>query len=218
MRNERLHVKVLANAVPAKGRDDRVAVCVRPVAVRRAHIAEEVPRTRRRNAALHTLLRHTHKPLCRSRHLANEVHTRGIRVVAAKDDRRVDVDNVPLLQHILLRGNAVADHIVDRGADALRKPLKPETGGDPAALHDVVVRRTVERLRIHARTHERLHEIEHAIVDDRSPADPLNIRRVVDDLARRAHLSLDHIIANGRNAVIKVRMTLLVFLSAAAPA
>ena len=39
-----------------------------------------------------------------------------------------------------------------------------------------------------------------------------------DDFARRAHLSLDDIVADGGDALVKVRVTFLVFLSAAAPA
>ena len=112
----------------------------------------------------------------------------------------------------------MTDDIVDRGADALREPFKPEARRNSAALRDVIMRRAIQRLRVDAGMHERLHEIEYPVVDDGSLAYSLNIRRIVDDLARRTHLSLDDIISNGRDALIKVRMTLLVFLSAAAPA
>ena len=80
------------------------------------------------------------------------------------------------------------------------------------------MRRAVKRLRIGTGAHKRLHEIEHAVVDDRGPADPLDVRSVVDDLARRAHLPLQHIVPDGCNTIVKVFMALFIFLSAAAPA
>ena len=105
---------------------------MRPVATRRTHVAEKMPRTRRRDAALHALLRHLDEPLRRRRHLADEIHPRGIRIVAVHDDGRVDVDDVPLFEHILGRRNPVADHVVDRRADALGEALKAEAGGNAA--------------------------------------------------------------------------------------
>ena len=52
--------------------------------------------------------------------LADEVHAAGVAVEAVLDDRDVDVDDVAGLQALVVR-DAVADHVVDRGADGLRE-------------------------------------------------------------------------------------------------
>ena len=75
---------------------------MRPVAARCTHVTEEVPRTCRRNAALHALLRHLHETLRRRGHLSHEIHAGSIRIVAVNNHSGVDVDNVPLFENILL--------------------------------------------------------------------------------------------------------------------
>ncbi|MNT32463.1 hypothetical protein D3C72_1683460 [compost metagenome] len=66
-------------------------------------------------------------------------HAAGVAVVAVLDDGDVDVQGVAILERLVVR-DAVADHVVDRGADRLRVALVVERGRD-GLLHvdDVVV-------------------------------------------------------------------------------
>src|SRR3546814_7125268 len=52
--------------------------------------------------------------------LADVVHAAGIAMETILDDSDVDVDDIPFLQHFRA-GNAVADDVIDRGADRLRE-------------------------------------------------------------------------------------------------
>ena len=112
----------------------------------------------------------------------------------------------------------MADDVIDRRADTFREALESEAGRDSGALCDIFIRRMIQRLRVHPRFNQLLHEIEYAVIHKRSAAYPLNIRLVVDNPARRTHLSFDNIIMYGCNPLVKICMTFLVFFSAAAPA
>ena len=48
--------------------------------------------------------------------LANDEHTAGIGIIAIQDGGTIHVDDVTLLQNVVFRGDAVANHIVDAGA------------------------------------------------------------------------------------------------------
>ena len=73
------------------------------------------------------------------RRLADVVHAAGVAVVAVLDDGHVDIEQVAALEHPLV-GNAVADHVVDRGADGLREAAVAHIGRDRLLdLDDVVV-------------------------------------------------------------------------------
>ena len=183
-----------------------------------ANVAEEVPGADGLDAELHALLRDTHEFLCFRRSLADDVHARGIRVVAVEDRRDVDIQDIALLEDRLLRRDAVTDDLVDRDADVLRIALVVEAGRDTAALADVVSRSLVERCRIDARADEFRHEVECAVIDDASGAHAGNVLLVVDDLLRRAHLAAEDVEFHLRDALIKVFVTFLVLLAAATPA
>ncbi len=57
-------------------------------------------------------------------------------------------------------GNAVADHMVDRGADRLGKAAIVERGGDRLMIENVVVTELVELIRRDARLDVRRDEVE----------------------------------------------------------
>ena len=76
------------------------------------------------------------------------------------------------------------------------------------------MRRAIQRLRVNARCDERPHEVEHRVVDDGGTTDARDVRLVIDDLARWAHLPLDHIVTDGGDALVKVLMTFFIFLAA----
>src|SRR5690606_11733121 len=65
--------------------------------------------------------------------LAHRIHAAGIAVPAVDDDRVVDVDDVALFQR-LVAGDAVTDHMVDRGADGLRIALVAQARGHAAIV------------------------------------------------------------------------------------
>src|SRR5690606_14488218 len=52
---------------------------------------------------------------------ADVVHATGVAVPAVLDHGDVDVQDVAVLQHLALAGDAVADDVVDRGADGGRE-------------------------------------------------------------------------------------------------
>ncbi|MNO50457.1 hypothetical protein D3C76_408340 [compost metagenome] len=65
-------------------------------------------------------------------------------MVAILDDGDVQVDDVPFPQ-LLVIGDAVADHIIDRGADGLGEAVIVERGGDGLLyLDDMVVAQGVQ--------------------------------------------------------------------------
>src|SRR5690606_24213499 len=65
--------------------------------------------------------------------LADRVHAAGVAVPTVDDDRVVDVDDVAFLENLVAR-NAVADDVVDRGADGLFVALVAEAGGQAAVV------------------------------------------------------------------------------------
>ena len=81
---------------------------------------------------------------------------------AVLDDGDVDVDDVAVLQDLGRARDAVADDVVDRGADGLGEAAVADVGRD-RALHvdDVVVADAVQFLGAHARFHVRGHHLQH---------------------------------------------------------
>src|SRR5205814_4167562 len=75
--------------------------------------------------------------------LARDKHAAGVAVPAVEDRGDVDIDDVARLQ-ALVGGNAVTDHVVDRGADRLRVTAIAERRGDRLVVEDVVVAELVE--------------------------------------------------------------------------
>ena len=63
------------------------------------------------------------RPLGVRCHLAHLDHDAGVAVELVLDDRYVDVDDIAVFELARCLRNAVADHVVDRGADGRGKPL-----------------------------------------------------------------------------------------------
>src|SRR5476649_629090 len=70
------------------------------------------------DAAHHGLVRHLDQAFGAARNFADGEHAAGIAVPAVEDQRHVDVDDVALFKR-LVAGNAVADHVIERGAGRL---------------------------------------------------------------------------------------------------
>ncbi|RMS02430.1 hypothetical protein ALP75_200820 [Pseudomonas syringae pv. actinidiae] len=65
-------------------------------------------------------------------------HSAGVAVVTVLDDRDVDVQRVAVLE-LPVAGDAVADHLIDRGADRLGKAFVVQRSRDRLLLVDDVV-------------------------------------------------------------------------------
>jgi hypothetical protein len=72
------------------------------------------------------------------RRLAHRVHAAGVAVEAVLDDGDVDIDDVAVPEHLGRARDAVADDVVDRGADGLGEALVAEVGRDRLLLLDDV--------------------------------------------------------------------------------
>src|SRR5690606_19859577 len=158
----RVVVVDLADAVAAVLAHHAEALGLGVLLDRVADVAQGRARLHRADAAEHRLAGHLHQPLRHHRGRADVVHPAGVAVPAVLDDGDVDVDDVAVLQHLRLAGDAVADHVVDRGADGLGEAAVAHVGRD-RALHvdDVVVADAVQFLGGHARLHERGDDLQH---------------------------------------------------------
>ncbi len=76
------------------------------------------PGLHRGDAAHQRFIGDLDEPLGAARNLADEIHAARIAVPAVDDQGHVDVDDVAVAQRLAI-GNAVADDVVDRGADRL---------------------------------------------------------------------------------------------------
>ncbi|MNZ58540.1 hypothetical protein D3C78_765520 [compost metagenome] len=77
-------------------------------------------------------------------HIADVEHAAGVAVVTVLDDSYVDVQGITVLERLVAR-DAVAHHVVDRGADRLGEALVVERRRDRLLLvDDVVVAQAVE--------------------------------------------------------------------------
>ncbi len=95
------------------------------------------------DAAHHRLVRHLHEALGATRHLADEVHARRVPVPAVDDEGDVDVDDVAVLQRLAI-GQAVADDVVEGGANRFAVAPVVERGGIGAVRHREVEHQPVE--------------------------------------------------------------------------
>src|SRR4029079_568451 len=85
---------------------------------RGADIAGGYARTDRGDAAHHRFVGDIDQPLGAARDPADRVHATRIPVPAVEDQGYVDIDDVTFLEWLFV-GDAVADDVVDRGADRL---------------------------------------------------------------------------------------------------
>src|SRR5690606_12621750 len=93
---------------------------------------------------------------------ADVVHAAGVAVPAVLDDGDVDVEDVTVLQHLGLAGDAVADDVVDRGAHGLGEAAVAQVGRDRALhVHDVVVADAVQFRGADPRLHIRGDHFQH---------------------------------------------------------
>jgi hypothetical protein len=126
-----------------------------------ADVAESHARGHHLDAAAHGLVGHLADAPAADGRLAHVEHAAGVAVPAVLDDRDVDIDDIALLQPALA-GNAVADDVVDRGADRLGKTAVIEGRGDGVQRPgDVLVAEGVELVGRDPRLHVGTDHVEH---------------------------------------------------------
>src|SRR5690606_9081379 len=107
-----------ADAVAAEVADHAHALGLDEFLDGEGDVAEGVPRLDLAQTQVQRVIGDVDQPLGAGVDLADRVHPAAIAVPTVDDDRMVDVDDVAFLQN-LVAGNAVADDVVDRGADRL---------------------------------------------------------------------------------------------------
>ena len=85
------------------------------------------------------------------RYITDAQHDAGVTMPAVFYHGDVDVDDIAAFQPLRVRGNAMANDFVDRGADRLWEPFVVERGRD-GFLHvdDVVMADAINLARCHA--------------------------------------------------------------------
>ncbi|MCY1365116.1 hypothetical protein D9M69_519500 [compost metagenome] len=150
MQDLRLLVEHRADAVAAVLADHRVAQLLGMFLDHFADVAQARARPDQLDALVHAFLGHAAELVGPFRDLAHGEHLAGVAVVAVLDHRHIDVEDVAILERLVI-GDAMADHVVDRGADRLGEALVVEGRGN-GLLHvdDVVVADAVQFLGGHA--------------------------------------------------------------------
>ncbi len=103
-----------------------------------ADLGDAHARTHLLDGGVEAILGNLAQLAAQGRGLAHDEHGGGVAVVAILDDGDVQVDDVPFPQ-LLVVGNAVADHVVDRGADGLGEAVVIERCGNGLLYVDDVV-------------------------------------------------------------------------------
>ena len=181
MRHLRLLMELQSYAVSAEVADDAVMVFVGVLLDGVSYVAHEAIGLGCLHANLQTFLCHTHQLLLLWSGLADDEHARSVGVISVKDGGEVHVDDVALLKDVLLLGDAVADHLVDACADALRESLVVKACGDGSVRRAVVVAYLVYLERAHSGTYVLCHFVKHTRIDDTTSADALYLFRGLDE-------------------------------------
>ena len=127
-----------------------------------ADVAQPRARFDLADAVPHGLMADLGQTPCRDGRGAHEVHAARIAVETVADDGNVDIDDVAGLQ-LAVAGDAVADHVIDRGTDRLREAAVVQIGGDGLELlDDEVMAALVEFVGGGAGLDEGFDHVEHA--------------------------------------------------------
>ena len=142
-----LNIISLASLTVAIGMvvDDAIVVLVSMFLDGLAYLVDAVPRLGSLHANLQALLGDTHQLLFLRRGLTDDKHSRSIGIVTVEDGRKINVDDIALLQDVLCLGNTVTHHLVDAGTDTHRErrslaitDIIVQTGGNGMMLRTIV--------------------------------------------------------------------------------
>src|SRR4029077_17136789 len=104
----------------------------------------------RGDAAHHAFIGDLDQPLGAARNFTDRIHAAGIAVPLVENQGDVDVDDVALAQRLVAR-NAMADHMVDRGAGRLAIAAIHQGRRQRATVHAEFEYHAVDVFRRHAR-------------------------------------------------------------------
>ena len=145
MQDLRLFVEHFADTVAAEFAHHRETVLFRVLLDHFTDVAQAAARLDDLDGLVHAFLGDLGQALGPHWHIADVEHAAGVAVVAILDHRDVDVQGVAIFQW-LVTWNAVADHVVDRGADRLGEAFVIQRGRDGFLHVDyIVVADTVQR-------------------------------------------------------------------------
>ncbi len=126
-----------------------------------ADVAESCAGTNLGDPPQHAVVTDVSNAFCLNRWFSDEEHLAGVAMKTVLDDRNIDIDKVTLLERFITR-NAMADDMVDGGANRLRKALVVERCGYGLLLiHDKVVANPVQGACGHARLDVRGDHFQH---------------------------------------------------------
>ncbi len=208
-------MKLLSAAVTADLTDDAVAVLQRMLMHGRAHVAEIMPRHDLAYADLHALAGDLYQLSRLRTYVSDAEHPGRVGKITFVDRGHIDIDDIAVLQNHVRGGNTVADLIVQRGADALRKSLIVQRCRDAAHLLRRLIDDPVDLLRTHPLTDTGGHLVEHGDIDLRAGPDSFDILRRLEKPSFRHFMSL-HL--RRPDLLVKGHMALLILSSASAPA
>jgi len=176
-----LFVETEADAVATKVPHDAVAILLRVLLDVEPDLAEVFARLDLLDANLQTLGGDGDELLGLVGDLADREHPAGVAVVTLDDASHVDVDDVTLGEDRVRRRDTVTDHLVDRGADALREAAVVQRRWDGIEPQRVVVDDRVDRFGGDARLDVLADAVEDLLGGLAGLADPRDLRLVLDD-------------------------------------
>ena len=139
-----LFVEGQPNAVSAQVANDAETIGMGVLSNGLADVAHETPGLRRSLPDFEAFLGHANQFGLLGSGLAEDEHTRGIAVVAVEDGRNVHIDDVALFKDFVVRGDAVANHLVDARADALGETFVVQRSGDGTVVGGVLIDQAVD--------------------------------------------------------------------------
>ena len=149
------------------------------------------------DAAHHRVIGDVDQSLGLQLHVADEIHAAGVAVPAVDDHGDVDIDDVAVAQRLVVR-NAVADDVVDRGAERVAIAAIAEAGRNAAMRGGVVEGQLVEIFGGDAGLHLGNEQVEHLGGQPAGAAHALEVLRLVQShremgpAGRFEHIGLRH--------------------------
>src|SRR4051812_1067093 len=181
-----LLVELASDAVAAELTHHREAVLLGMALDGSTQVAQTGARTHMADAEPHALMGHVDQAARLDARLADEVHPAAIAVVAVLDHGDVDIEDVPGFEHALA-GYAVANLVVDRGADGFgvrlvtRRRIVERRGDRVLNADHVLMAQVVQLSGRYAGPHVGGNEIEHLGSEPARNAHALDLFRALHD-------------------------------------
>ena len=108
---------------------------------------------RRFNPQHQAFIGHIDQPLGLDRRFTGKEHAAGVAMPSIEQRRDIDIDDIAIFQRLFTR-NAVANHMVDRSAAAMRIAAIAQRCGHRACVQHHAARKVIDLARGHARLYE----------------------------------------------------------------